>query len=150
MAPMDFLYGPDGVCMQGTGKLNNGLYVSCYYDVNRKGYDWKHPPEDLGFEWNSDQGADYRTKYNALETVAVSYNGPFNKGDVIEIPILKPLMEAAGKDDFFKVTDTGGGLGMVPGHAETIDVYIGEGQAAYDEFYLPIQSIDSTAVYIYR
>jgi hypothetical protein len=138
----DFLYDKAGLCMQGSGKLKeNGLYISC-----------TDPVENIpivGFEWHTQINA-----VAALETVAIcpqSSLTPFRKGDVIEIPALRTHMQSKGKDEFFTVTDTGGGLCKANGHAETLDIFLGEGynsSTKADYFY--IRNIDQTTVSIHR
>lgn len=119
-ARSDFLYDPDGVCTQGSGRLENGLYISCVDVINNiTGFDWL-PEEKISNVINK-----------PLEVVAIcpiETSTPFRQGDVIEIPALKAHLQSFGKDEFLTVADTGGGLCATDGHSDSLDIYIGVGQ----------------------
>lgn len=141
-AKSDFLYDPEGLCFQGSGRLENDLYISCVDPV----------ANITGFDWLPQEKVDNVMK-RPLEVVAIcphEHLTPFKQGDVVEIPALKSHLQSFGKDEFLTVTDTGGGLCATDGHSETLDVYMGAGQTAYDAHYLPIRGIDDTTVNIYR
>jgi hypothetical protein len=140
-ARSDFLYDQAGLCMQGSGKLEeNDLYISCTDPVGNI--------PNVGFEWHSRVD-----EVTALETVAIcprDHLTPFRQGDVIQIPALKTYMQSKGKDEFFTVTDTGGGLCKTDGHSETLDVYLGDGYNSTREDYYYVRNFNSTTVFIHR
>jgi RHS repeat-associated protein len=141
-----FLYDPAGLCWQGSGKLENGLYISCVDEVtNITGFNW-YPPEHMN------------RLSNPLETVAIcgiSYLTPFRQGDILEIPAITALAQNNGKTGFFKVVDVGGNLCEAKDQygnivkRDTLDIYAGEGSSAY-ELTKVIRPIDDTVVKIYR
>ncbi len=141
-ARSDFLYDPAGVCTQGSGRLENGLHISCVDVINNiTGFDWL-PEVTISNVINK-----------PLEVVAIcpiETSTPFRQGDIVEIPALKAHLQSFGKDEFLTVADTGGGLCATDGHSDSLDVYIGVGQTAYDAHYLSIRGIESTTVNIYR
>ena len=144
-ARSNFLYGSDGLCMQGSGKLENGMYVSCTDRCDNI----------IGFEWLFEDAAAASQHIVALETAArCPWNSltPFRRGDKVEIPALTSIMRSWGKDEFFTVTDTGGGLckDTNTGHPDTLDIYIGEGRYAYNNYANDLIKFNDVTVYIYR
>jgi len=152
-ARKDFLYDPSGLCVQGVGRLENGMYIAC--SDKPTWTDYYHPDPNVGFEWKYKDSSEASKFLVPLESVAICNPEnhpmtPFRIGDILEIPVLKKHMEKWGKDDLFKVTDTGGGLCKTGIHSESIDIFMGEGYAAKDNHYNAIQPIDDTTVYIHR
>ena len=157
MADKYFLYNPGGLCTQGIGKLNDGsgMYISLNYDCHTWTY-FETPPEDIGFEWKYRSDAEHNSILKPFETVAVcdpNNGGSFNIGDTIAIPYLKDKVPN-NHDEYFTVTDTGGGLCKTEKHPrETIDIYVGIGNVARDDInygtdnYIGIDDVD---VFVYR
>jgi len=123
-----FLYRSDGICEQGMGKVEDGRYISC--------------TTDFGFEWKGEPG-----RFIAFETAASNPGNETLRGAAVYIPGLVATLEGQdlshpNLDGWLTVTDVGEDLAM-----NTIDVYIGEGQAAYNRYYRIVRDIESTPVY---
>lgn len=144
LAESVFLYDPGGLCTQGSGKLDNGMYISCT--------DLPSNIPHVGFEWLFRDDEQAQTEIIALETVAICNKKdktPFRQGDVLEIPEISPYMRLHGVDEFLTVTDVGSGLCRGGDRKDTLDIYLGLGRATYLEHRFLI-SISETTVYIYR
>lgn len=133
-AKLDFLYSHDSVCMQGTGKLTNGRYISCAVQVDWVGIasdarrNQKDPPESfIGFEWAIDKDL------TPFETVArCATSAMIDDGDELIIPELQTYLTQHGGSGILRVTDTGGALCSTP--YETLDLFVGEGQGGFDAY----------------
>jgi hypothetical protein len=145
-----FLYDTEeGVCMQGSGKLDSGEYISC---TSPQGTAW----EDVRFDWQLDEKVNrFENSVVEFETVAVPPDllGLLPFGTEIEIPDLAPYINSYNADTTFTVTDTGEGLGTnVSGEAyPMLDLFVGEGQPGLDAYYELIRAFPRTIpVYVYR
>ena len=144
-----FLNDPDGVCMQGTGKLENDWYISCTTpqgDPNKE------------FSWQLDEKVNRLEKSVVeLETVAVcgyltEEGGSLPFGTEISIPEVENFMQSYGKDATFIVRDTGDKLcPEISGRShQTIDLFVGEGKNAFKIYENVRDSLSSAPVKVYK
>jgi hypothetical protein len=136
-AKANFLYDASGICEQGSGKLDNELYISCVTHVDWDGIasesrqKQREPRESfIGFEWKLDRELiPYGTVARCNNATAI-----LSENDKLYIPELQSYLKGNGGNGILKVTDTGGDLCSSP---ETLDLFVGEGYAghtAYLEF----------------
>jgi hypothetical protein len=151
-----FLYDSEGVCLQGSGQLRNGRYISCVAPPGT-------PRENIKFDWTPLGRTENLVPF---ETVAVCSGGSIphptldNAGNLQgETPELKlegegveNYFRSRGKDNIVKVTDVGEGLcpGGNPWGQYLIDIYIGVGDAAFNAHYLDAVNAGEMTVYIKR
>ena len=129
-ARWDFLYDrAEGVCVQGTGKLNTGEYISCIADPDI-------PNEDVRFDWQLPE------KVNRLENSVIPFetvatcDGIITLGTEIVIPELESYLYERGADTTLKVVDTGEGLCTQDSdNYNTLDLFVGEGKTALEVHY---------------
>ena len=141
-AKAEFLYRSDSICEQGMGRVEDGRYISC----TTVSVTWDGMPANTGdirFEWKGEPG-----RFVAFETAARNPGNEILEGAGVYIPELVTILEGLGLshpnlDGLLTVTDVGMGLGM-----NTIDVYIGEGQAAFSQYYDIVRAIENTPVYL--
>jgi len=131
-AKRDFLQSGSGVCMQGSGKLINGGIIHC-------------SRTEPVFEWGS------LGNVQAFNTAArCQWSNLLRSHDIIYVdaPWFRDFLAKHGNPTgFLEVTDVGQAPGLCNsnGH-EGIDIYLGEGQAAYDAW-LEFVSLDSANEY---
>jgi len=133
MAPRDFLFYPDGICMQGIGKLKDGRYISCTDSLSKS-------PELIGFEWKGNS-----SDYTPFNTAACNPNNSLIRGKTLYIPQLRTALGRKyhpNNNGFVTVSDVGHGL-----ESNSIDIYVGEGQTVYEDYVLPIMALDAVEVY---
>jgi RHS repeat-associated protein len=120
-----FLYSNESVCMQGTGRLRNGKYISCGTSVTWQGVAPRNVQSDIRFWWNIDV-----SKHRPFVTVAVCKGTiDHTSGIRIFIPELMQLLESydPGNPGWLEVNDTGGRLCHPP--INGIDLFTGTGEA---------------------
>jgi RHS repeat-associated protein len=146
-----FLYDTrEGICMQGSGKLDSGEYISCTAPQGTA-------LEDVRFDWQLSERVDrLENSVAEFETIAVApalASGPLPFGTQIEIPELAPYLQSYNADATLTVTDTGEGLDpAVSGEMyQTLDLFVGEGQPGLDAYYQLIRAYPKTKpVKVYR
>jgi RHS repeat-associated protein len=135
-----FLYDTDqGICVQGTGKLDSGEYISCTVPPGT-------PLIEYRFDWQLEEKVNtLQNSVKAFETVAVC-NGVIPIGTEIVIPELASYLQHYGKDTTLTVIDTGEGLcKKISGEAyETLDLFVGEGLEGLNAYYSLVRSYPKT------
>jgi len=136
------LYDHDYTCLQGSGKLDNGGYITCQ---NPDKLWWSKPAyagdsirERVSFLWADTNQTGLITSLNAFNTVAVCPGSQLQSGDKIQLVGLvgdpmKKLQEKKNTEAIFTVVDVGEGLcpqNSIDGKSR-IDIFTGEGAAAY-------------------
>ncbi len=134
----DFLYDPTGLCVEGSGKLENGLYISCV----------DNPNHITGFDWLPDNQVNNVISHPLEVAAFCKTSATFQKGDVIEIPDLQNIMINYEKNDFFTITDTGEGL-CTGNPNGSLDIYAGEGRSLFP-LTNQIIAVDHARVIIHR
>jgi len=130
-----FLFSSQGVCMQGTGKTNDGRYISCTSPVKKSisenGYWMPTMKEREAYKFSFSTLYPNPIKFEAYETVAVCKSGTIPRSEYRKVQVritsdgaFETLMSSLPKepDNLFFATDVGGGLCR----PQTIDVFIGE------------------------
>ena len=138
-----------GVCVQGTGKLKNGEYISCVAPPNIL-------DEDVRFDWQLPEKVSIlQNSVRPFDTVAVCYNKSTGQesvlhpymGKEIVIPELKSYLQDHHADTTLTITDTGEGL--CTGQPETLDIFVGEGQDGLNAYYEAIRPPTPREVTVY-
>ena len=121
--------------MQGTGKTNDGRYISCTSPVKKSisenGYWMPTMKEREAYKFSFSTLYPNPIKFEAYETVAVCKSGTIPRSEYRKVQVritsdgaFETLMSSLPKepDNLFFATDVGGGLCR----PQTIDVFIGE------------------------
>jgi hypothetical protein len=121
--PYRFLFGAEGVIMEGTGRTNDGRYIH----VNHRSGTWVYRTDDKGNTYKDyfvPNGADFGwgKGKNLTPHVSAAAGPSYSSGTTVYVPELSH----APNGGYFTIADRGGGI--VDGD---LDVFVGEGRAAY-------------------